>query len=464
MLSHARFEIDRTCHPESPDSSGGEGSGADGSGQPYASSVTPPQILRLRAQNDIGQCVRDRGLGEVDLAPGLLPGVRVLDLGQRISGPYCAKLLAQLGAEVIKVEPPDGDEARRMGPFPGDVPHPEKSGLFLALNANKHGVTLDLTSKDDLATLRKLAKTADMIVENLRPGLLDELDVGYESLRYENPGLIFTSITPFGDWGPYADYKATDLVLFHMSGHAHGITGAVEDPDSLPPVRAGGHQSELVAGLAASTATVMALFRRRMTGRGRRIVLSSFEAMVTQSIAGLANCAYGVPTPPRDLKEVREAATGGMVRAIGGVLPCNDGYVAISPREDAQWERWLELMGNPEWAAEERFATRDAREVNTAELWELLGQWSRNYSKFDIARWGQERRIPCFPSNTVADLLASNQLEHREFFVEMDHPVAGKLKYPGSAARPAGTPLPLGTRPAPLLGQDNDRIFAELGR
>ena len=396
------------------------------------------------------------------MAPGLLPGVRVLDLGQRISGPYCGKLLAQLGAEVIKIEPPEGDEARRMGPFPGDVPHPEKSGLFLALNANKHGVTLDLTAKDGVDTLRRLVKRADIIVENFHPGQMEEWGLGYRVLRDENPGLILTSITPFGDWGPYADYKATDLVLFHMSGHAHGITGAVEDPDSLPPVRAGGHQSELVAGLAASTATVMALFRRRTTGRGRHLVLSSFEAMVTQSTAGLANCAYGVPPPPRDLKEVREAATGGMVRAIGGLLPCNDGYVAISPREDAQWERWLDLMGNPEWATDKRFATRDAREANASELWELLGRWSRKYSKFDIARWGQERRIPCFPSNTVADLLRSDQLAHREFFVEMDHPVAGRLKYPGSATRPAETPLPLGARPAPLLGQDNDRIFAEL--
>ena len=137
-----------------------------------------------------------------------------------------------------------------------------------------------------------------------------------------------------------------------MSGHAHGLLGAVKDPDSDPPIRAGGHQAELVGGMAAATATIMALYRKRMTGQGARIDISSFEAMVTQLISGLANSAYGRPAPPRDLAKVEEAAIGGMVGAIGGILPCNDGYVAISPREDAQWERWLLVMGSPPWAAQ----------------------------------------------------------------------------------------------------------------
>ena len=393
---------------------------------------------------------------------GLLPGVRVLDVGQGISGPYCAKILAQMGAEVIKVEPPEGDSARRTGPFPGDSPHPEKSGLFLAMNANKQGITLDLSSSDGAAAFRKLAAGADIVIENPPPDALEGHGLGYESLKNTNPGLVFTSITPFGNRGPYKDFKATDLVLYHMSGHAHGMLGAVKDPDSDPPIRAGGHQAELVGGMAAATATLMALYRKRMTGQGSRIDISSFEAMVTQLISGLANSAYGRPAPPRDLAKVEEAAIGGMVGAIGGILLCNDGYVAISPREDAQWERWLQVMGGPPWATDERYATRDARQRNSPSLWKLLSDWSINHSKHEIARMGQEQRVPCFPVNTVQDLLSDEHLAHRGFFVEMEHPVAGVLRYPGAAYRFSNSQLPLTERPAPMLGEHNREILDSL--
>ena len=393
---------------------------------------------------------------------GLLPGVRVLDVGQGISGPYCAKILAQMGAEVIKVEPPEGDSARRTGPFPGDSPHPEKSGLFLATNANKQGITLDLSSSDGAAAFRKLAAGADIVIENPPPDALEGHGLGYESLKNAHPGLVFTSITPFGNRGPYKDFKATDLVLYHMSGHAHGMLGAVKDPDSDPPIRAGGHQAELVGGMAAATATLMALYRKRMTGQGSRIDISSFEAMVTQLISGLANSAYGRPAPPRDLAKVEEAAIGGMVGAIGGILLCNDGYVAISPREDAQWERWLQVMGDPPWATDERYATRDARQRNSPSLWKLLSDWSINHSKHEIARMGQEQRVPCFPVNTVQDLLSDEHLAHRGFFVEMEHPVAGVLRYPGAAYRFSNSQLPLTERPAPLLGEHNREILDSL--
>ena len=154
---------------------------------------------------------------------------------------------------------------------------------------------------------------AQRVVESHPPDALEAHGLGYETLKTINPGLIFTSVTPFGNQGPYKDFKATDLVLYHMSGHAHGLLGAVEDPDSNPPIRAGGHQAELVGGMAAATATLMALYRKRMTGKGCRIDISSFEAMVNQLISGLANCAYGRPAPPRDAREVEEAAAAGIM-------------------------------------------------------------------------------------------------------------------------------------------------------
>ena len=395
------------------------------------------------------------------MVAGLLPGVRVLDVGRRISGPYCGKILAQLGAEVIRVEPPEGDEARRMGPFPGDVANPESSGLFLAVNANKYGVTLDLSTSEGARKLRKLAETADILIENFGPGVMGDMGLGYEVLGKANPGLIYTSITPFGTWGPYAGFKASDLVLFHISGHAHELSGPVEDTDVEPAIRAGGHQAEFLPGMAAATATVMALYRKRITGLGCHIELSSFEAMVNQLISRLARCAYGRPGRSRDLKETTESPMS-VLGAVGGVLLCNDGYVAISPREDAQWQRWLEVMGEPDWGTDERFATREAREENASELWELLGRWSRQHSKQQIARWGQERRIPCFPVNNVEDLFKDEHLAQRGFFIEMSHPVAGALRYPGAAYRLANTRLPLAARPAPLLGQHNKQILVDM--
>ena len=397
------------------------------------------------------------------MANGLLPGVRVLELGEGVSAPYCGKILAGLGAEVIKVESPDGDISRLMGPFPGDEPHPEKSGIFLALNTNKYGITLDIESEEGADTFRRLALSADIVIESMPIAWMDDRQFGYTDLTEDNPALVMTSLSPFGTWGPYAGYKVNDLTLFHMSGQAHSLLGPVEDPDSQPPIRAGGHQAELVAGMSAATATLMALFRRRITGEGCHIEASAYEAMATQLVSALASCAFDRPPPSRSLSEVQEAATGGVVSAVGGILPCIDGYVAISPREDAQWQRWVELMGNPEWTSEERFVTRDGRESNFTELWGLVGEWTKPRSKHDIARMGQERRIPCFPVNTVHDLFNDLHLQERSFFTTIDHPMVGVLRYPGVPYRLSNTPLPLAERPAPLLGQHNDIYLREDG-
>ena len=388
---------------------------------------------------------------------GLLGGVRVLDVGEGVSAPYAARTLAWLGADVIKVEPPHGDRARRMAPFAGGVPHPDKSALFLALNAGKRGVTLDLDAPDDRARFLQLARGSQVVIDNRPDGWLAERGLTYETISADTE-TILCHISPFGDWGPYAGGKAGDLSLFHMSANAHGILGPVEDPNSEPPIRAGGYQSEQVAGMSAVTAILSSLFRMGTTGHGCHIVVSSFEAMATQAIAGLANIAFGGESPTRNLADVREASIGGQVSAIGGVLPCADGYVAISPREDAQWARWLEMMGNPDWAEDPKFATRDARQQNAPELWELLSEWTSQRNKRDIARDGQNRRIPCFPVNTVKDLLEDPHLEARQFFVPIDHPAVGNLRYPGIPYRLSKTKLPIVERPAPTLGQHNDEL------
>ena len=395
---------------------------------------------------------------QVNTSKGLLSGVKTLDVGEGVSGPYAARTLAFLGADVVKVESPAGDRARRMGPFPNGIAHPEKSGLFLALNAGKRGITLDIDSEESRARLLQIASQSQIVVDNHPKGWLSERGVGYEELSAVRQDIILCQITPFGDWGPYAGYAAGDLSLFHMSANAHGMLGPVEDPNSEPSIRAGGYQAEQVAGMAAVSSILMALFAARMSGRGCHIVVSAFEAMVTQAIAGLSNIAFGGDSPTRNLAEVREASIGGQVSAIGGVLPCNDGFVAISPREDAQWSRWLELMGNPDWGDDPKFNTREARQKNADELWSLLSAWTSQRSKQDIARGGQRRRIPCFPVNTVKDLMTDPHLEDRQFFTLIDHSVAGELLYPGVPYKLSQTSLPIGNLPAPTLGQRDIRV------
>ena len=384
-----------------------------------------------------------------------LPNLKVLELGEGVSAPYAGRALATLGADVLKVEPPGGDWSRSAGPFPRDEQNPEKSALYLAMNAGKRGVILDLDSDGDRQRLLDLAAESQIVIDNHPDGWLEAHGVGYEALSEARADVILTQIAPFGDWGPRAGYVAGDLSLFHMSANAHGMLGPVADPELEPPIRAGGRQAEQVAGVTAVTATLAALFRLRATGRGCHVVVSSFEAMATQAIAGLANIAFGGESPTRQAADIREASIGGQVAAIGGVLPCSDGFVAISPREDAQWARWLELMGNPDWATDPRFDTRSARQRNSQALWELLAAWTSQRSRFDIAREGQRRRIPCFPVNTVGDLLTDPHLEARRFFVAIDHPVAGTFRYPGAAYRLSKTRLALGDRPAPTLGKPN---------
>jgi crotonobetainyl-CoA:carnitine CoA-transferase CaiB-like acyl-CoA transferase len=383
---------------------------------------------------------------------GLLDGVTVLDLGQYISAPYCTKVLADMGASTIKVEPPAGDVARSMGPFPGDVPHPEKSGLFLALNANKDGITLNLHTVEGREILLRMAESADVIAENYPPDYLPSLRLGYEDLRKVNPRLILVSITAWGATGPRRDWAATDLTLFHAGGYGMQMREGAGQEYPNPPLRPGGHQLGYLAGCASLTAVATALFQRRRTGEGCHIDLSEFESVPGILLFGSVTESGFSDTPP--LAE-RTRARRGFRTAI---LPCKDGYVAVSTREDAQWARWLEIMGNPAWAKEERFQTSQARIEHGEELLQIVSEWSRTQPKYDLYLAAQAGHIPCFPVNTTADLFSDRQLQHRGFFRELDHPVAGSLPYPTSAAHFSNATWEP-EKPAPLLGQHNAEVL-----
>jgi crotonobetainyl-CoA:carnitine CoA-transferase CaiB-like acyl-CoA transferase len=393
--------------------------------------------------------------GATLMALDFFEGLNVLDLGQGISGPFCAKLFADLGARVVKVEPPAGEPSRRAGPFPNDQPSLETSGIFLALNTNKLGITLNLESVTGRELLLGLVEGADLLIENHPPSYLAGIGLGFSDLQARNPRLIMTSITPLGQTGPWAGYLADNLILSNLSGHSREHPGPVEDLEGQPPLQLAAHQADFLAGLAGASASVLALNRRRQQGAGCHVDVSGMEALALLPQTGLAEFSQGTPRRGRHKRE--EAR-----QALLALLPCKDGYVGLSPRQQDQWERFVELLGNPEWANDPRFATRDSRLANWSRLEPLLAAWTAARTKEEVYRLAQDHRIPSFPLNTAADLFTSAQLQAREFFTVVQHPIAGKLRYPGFPAR-LGSGKALELAPAPLLGEDNQAVLGPAG-
>ena len=389
------------------------------------------------------------------MALDFFEGLRVLDLGQGVSGPFCAKMFADMGAHVVKVEPPGGDLARSMGPFPDDMPHPEKSGIFLALNTNKLGITLNLELTQGRALLLRLAEKADLVIENFAPRYLPGLGLDFATFQSRNPELILTSITPFGQSGPWADFQANNLLISNLSGFSREHPGPVDDLESQPPLQLAAHQSDFIAGLTAAAATVAALNRRLQPGGGCHVDVGEMEVLSLLPQTGLTGHSQG--NPPKG----RHKSVAG-IESLRAILPCRDGYVSISPRQEDQWERFVDMMGNPEWAQDAKFATRAGRVENWSQLERLLAQWTSRQAKEDVYRQAQAQHIPSFPLNNVADLLGSPQFQAREFFTESSHPVAGALTYPGWPFQLAsGKRVEL--RAAPLLGQHNQAILGDSG-
>lgn len=374
-----------------------------------------------------------------------LEGLRVLEWARMISGPYCGKLLADLGAEVIKIEEPAGDPARRRGPFPGDVPHPGRSGLFLYLNTNKLGITLNLETAKGRELFRGLAERADVLIEDGPPGTMAELGLDYESLSANNPGLIVTSITPYGQTGPYRDCKGYHLNLYHASGHSSFVYIAPERAGREPPVVGGGHIGEYDAGLTAAVATMAAVLGRLDSGEGQHVDISAFDALVGLERVEVAHFAND-PEPRK---------WPGMV---GGLVRCKDGHVVIIAAQDHQWRSLVEVMGGPEWAQGEECRDEIARSQHRDEIQPRVEAWMAEHTRDEIYRQGQRHGVPVGPVWTAAEIMAWEQARERGFFVEADHPEAGRLTYPAASYRLSETPWRI-ERPAPLLGQHNEEVY-----
>jgi crotonobetainyl-CoA:carnitine CoA-transferase CaiB-like acyl-CoA transferase len=384
------------------------------------------------------------------MAAGPLAGVRVLDLTHYIAGPYCTKLLADYGAEVIKVERPGvGDGARRLGPFPGDEPHPEKSGTFLHLNTNKYGVTLDLKSATGNELFRRLAAECDVVVESFSPRVMPSLGLDYEALSELNPRLVMTSISNFGPSGPYRDYKATDMVEFAMGGWMHS-TGT---PDK-PPLFPGGPYASYVAGQYAAMGTLFALLEAEGTGEGQAVSVSIQEAVLSSLVYDTVAYSY--------TGQVRRRQKWPMRTVMYSVQPCAGGYVGFFPGHGEQrWrDLWSVLLERPEVLEDPRFADPRTRREHEDELEPIIQEALAEHTSGALFETGQMLRMFVATVPDVGEILGSPHHAARGYFTTVAHPVAGELTYTGAPFRPSETPWRL-ERPAPLLGEHNEQVFGE---
>ncbi len=383
-----------------------------------------------------------------------LEGVKVLELGYLVSAAYATKLMADLGADVIKVEDPEGDQARWRGPFPDGVVDQEKSGLFLYLNTNKRGITLDLRQQKE--KLSELIAWADLLIHNYPPALMAELGIDYNSFREINPRLVMCAITPFGLTGPYRDYKAYEITVAHGGGWGWLGPGASDYPE-LPPLKTAGHQSDFQGGLAAATVALAAYYRALETGEGEHIDLS-----VQAYIASFLEQNFVYYTYLNRIA----SRLGKRLLYPWGIFECQDGLIFLLNAEEDQWKRLVELMGNPEWTSWEIFKDNANRSKNQDALKIFLDEWIKEWEVEDLFRTGQEKRICFAPVFSMSQLAEQEQLRSRNFFVPVTHPRAGTLTHLGPPYQ-LHDPWWKIRRPAPLLGEHNEEVSrtqASLGR
>jgi CoA:oxalate CoA-transferase len=369
-----------------------------------------------------------------------LRDICVLDLSEDIAGPFCSKLLAGLGAEVIKVERPgSGDVSRRAGPGFGVTPHLEQNALFLYLNTGKKSVTLDVESRTGAIILRRLAQECDLLLESFSPGYLERLGLGYAALEQLNPGLIYTSVTSFGQSGPYCHLKGSELIAQAMGGLMQTI--------GLPhrePLKIGGNAACYTTGMSAFAATMIALYARDVQGYGQHVDVSAMETMAVAQIHSSIHHQFG-RTPQRRESPLVEAKDGwvspGLERGV---------------RQDT-WPRVCDMIGRPDLKDNPAFSTPEARREHQQDLLAILSSWTATQPKEEIYHLLQELRSVAGYVATVEDLFSSRQLVARQFFQAIDHPSAGKALYPGAPFRIQGDSWRHG--PAPLLGEHNWEIY-----
>ena len=375
-----------------------------------------------------------------------LDGMLVLDLGQIYNGPYCGLLLGFMGARVLKIESPEGDVVRRrkrdIEPYP-----------LVMLNSNKESVVLDLKHPDGKALFLRLARMADVVVENFAPGVMDRLGLGWEALRAENPKLVYASGSGFGLSGPYRDLPAMDVTIQAMSG----IMNATGFADSSP-VKAGPAVCDFLAGVHLFGGVVSALLHRERTGQGQLVEVAMLEAAVMALASAIGVFMDGdTAVPPR---------TGNRHPALSmapyNVYPVRDGHVAIFTASERHWQSIVRVLGREDLLDDPDYATTPGRAARAKQIDALVEAWTRPRTKDEVVRALTEAHVPCAPVRTTAEVVNDPHLAERGVWTEVDHPRRGRTRVPNSPIRLHGS-APRGIeRMAPLLGQDTDRVLTEL--
>lgn len=382
---------------------------------------------------------------------GALEGLRVLEMGgDKVE--YGTKILAELGADVVKIEPPNGDPSRKVPPFAGDIPHPERSLRFLYRNINKRGITLNLDSQEGQGLLKRLVERADILMECFPPGYLEQRGIGYSSLREVDGKLIFASVTDFGQSGPYRDYKGSDIVNFAMGGGMYA-SGRPEAPPCLVP----GSLTADCAATYAGVAAMIALRHRNLGGEGQYIEVSVQEAglgaLYPWSVTTYSHAPINPATPalnPRGSMGMRG-------------YPAKDGYVRLGGNVPRQWDALVEWLGSPEVLLLPEWRDARYRRQNQDVLNTLMTEFTEQHTKEYLFHEGQRRGIPATSVNTPAEFLEDPNTKARGYFVSVEHPIVGEALYPGSPYQMTETPVGI-RRAAPLLGQHNQEVYhGELG-
>jgi crotonobetainyl-CoA:carnitine CoA-transferase CaiB-like acyl-CoA transferase len=378
---------------------------------------------------------------------GPLKGCRVVELAHIMAGPVCGLMLADMGAEVVKVEKLAGDDTRRM--LPPDVKG--ESAAFMMMNRNKRGIALDLKQGDGREALLRLLDRADVVIENYRKGTMEKLGLGYDTLKARNPGLIYCEISGFGRSGPYAERGGFDLIAQGMSG-LMSITG--EGP-GRPPVKVGAPVTDITAGILAAMGVSAAYAHKLQTGEGQKVDTSLFEAGIVHSYWQSA-IAF---------------ATGVSPGAMGSAHPLNapyqafrtaDGWVNIGAANQKNWERLVEILGRPELGSDPRFVTNDKRMANRPALEAALNKVFETKTTDAWLAILEEGGFPAGPVLSIGEMHEDPQALAREMIVATDHPVAGRVNTLGLPVKFSATPGGI-ARPAPVLGQHSREVLAELG-
>lgn len=376
-----------------------------------------------------------------------LEGVRILELGQIIAGTYGGQMLSDLGAEVIKVEAPEGD----LGRTPSVAPYKGLSGLFLTFNRNKQSVVINLKSAAGRSLFYDLVKVSDVVIDNFRPGVLERLEIDYPALSRINPRIIQCSVTGFGIGGEYQDYPALDIIIQAISGHM-AITGE----QGRPPVRVGIPLADLSGGIFSCEGILAALFDRERTGRGCRIEISMFDTMLhLLSYIGTMWLTNGeIPKPPGSAHEYS---------VPWQAFATADGFVVVATRQDSFWRKLCTVLEDPDLAGDPRFADNANRVKNRAVLVPRLEQIFRTRT---VADWLERLRgagVPAAPVNNVDGAFSEPPVKEREMIVEYDHSEVGKVRLPGNPIKMSSMSGAI-SRPAPMLGEHTDAVLKTLLR